>query len=284
MELLKEKFPDYDFPERKFEFISTINVDNVFAFKQKGIVRNTVGFIKDLFSFRFSELLERLLVLLNIRKDPYDTFAEIVALSKKENIQTIFYFLLSEYTTYDTNISPSNFVYKSLIKSIADYLEVGLLPSHFTMKNAVKLKKEKDRMEQIVNKPILKSRQHYVRFILPDTYQNLVELGIEEDHSMGYMDHIGFRASTCTPFYFYDLDFEIQIPIKLHPFAVSDLTLKNHFNYVPAVAKSKIKELINEVKNVDGTFIMIFHNKTMSRNSHNKNWNQVYTDIISENS
>ena len=192
--------------------------------------------------------------------------------------------MLSEYTTYDTNISPSSFVYKSLIKSIADYVDVGLMPSHFTMKNGVKLKKEKDRMDQVVNRPILKSRHHYVRMILPDTYQNLVELGIEEDYSMGYMDDTGFRASTCTPFYFYDLDFEIQIPIKLFPFAVSELTLIKQFNYVPAVAKSKINELIDEVKNVDGTFIMIFHNKTLAKNSHNQNWNQVYIDIISENS
>ena len=282
--LLKEKFPNYDFPVRKFEFISTINVDNVFAYKQKGIVRNTAGFIRDIFSFRFGKLVERFLVLLNLRKDPYDTFDKVVELSKKYNHKTIFFFLLSEYTTYDTNISPSNQVYKSLIKSIADYVDVGLLPSHFTMNNGVKLKKEKDRIEQIVNRPILKSRQHYIRMILPDTYQNLVELGIEEDYSMGYLDDIGFRASTCTPFYFYDLDFEIQMPIKLFPFAVSELTLKNHFNYVPAVAKSKINELIDEVKNVDGTFIMIFHNKSLTKDSYNQNWNQVYIDIISENS
>lgn len=282
--LLKEKFPNYDFPVRKFEFISTINVDNVFAYKQKGIVRNTAGFIRDFFSFRFGKFVERFLVLLNLRKDPYDTFEEIVALSKEHNCKTIFFFLLSEYTTYDTNISPSNFVYKSLIKSIADYVDVGLLPSHFTMNNGVKLKKEKDRIEQIVNRPILKSRQHYVRMILPDTYQNLVELGVEEDYSMGYKDATGFRASTCTPFYFYDLDFEIQIPIKLFPFAVSDLALKNHFNYVPTIAKSKINKLIDEVKNVDGTFIMIFHNKTLAKKSHNQNWNQLYIDTISENS
>ena len=80
--LLKEKFPNYDFPVRKFEFISTINVDNVFAYKQKGIVRNTAGFIRDFFSFRFGKFVERFLVLLNLRKDPYDTFEEIVALSK----------------------------------------------------------------------------------------------------------------------------------------------------------------------------------------------------------
>jgi hypothetical protein len=80
------------------------------------------------------------------------------------------------------------------------------------------------------------------------------------------------------------LDFEIQIPIKLFPFAVSDLALKNHFNYVPTIAKSKINKLIDEVKNVDGTFIMIFHNKTLAKKSHNQNWNQLYIDTISENS
>ena len=72
------------------------------------------------------------------------------------------------------------------------------------------MKKEKNRLEGITNMQTKRSRQHYLRFSLPETYQQLIDLEIEEDYSMGYASHVGFRASTCTPFYFYDLDFEIQ--------------------------------------------------------------------------
>lgn len=280
--LLKEKFPNYAYQSKKFEFIATFDIDNVFAYRHKGFIRNFGGFFRDLFRFQFSNLIERILVLLRFKKDPYDTYDVILKTSKKYGIKTIFFFLIGDYTTYDTNVSSSNSKYKSLIKSIADYVDVGLHPSYFTMKNAEKLKKEKLRLEQIINRPILKSRQHYLRIKLPETYQYLIDLDVAEDYSMGYAKHYGFRASTCTPFYFYDLDFEIQTPLKIFPFAVMDTTLNDYLNYVPAVAKSKIKQLIKEVKAVSGTFILLFHNETLSEDKRWKGWRKMYKEIVSE--
>lgn len=280
--LLKEKFPTFEYQDRKFEFISTIDVDNVYAYKQKGIIRNFGGFFKDLFNLRLDNAIERIAVLLNLKKDPYDTFDLLLDISKKYKIKTIFFFLIGDYTTYDTNVSSSNSTYQSLIKSIADYVDVGLHPSYFTMKSTNKLKIEKKRMEAIVNKPILKSRQHYLRLKLPETYQNLIDLEVEEDYTMGYANHYGFRASTCTPFYFYDLDFEIQTPLKIFPLTVMDTTLNDYLNYVPAVAKSKIEQLKKEVQAVNGTFISLFHNETLSENKRWKGWQRVYKDMTSQ--
>ena len=39
---------------------------------------------------------------------------------------------------------------------------------------------------------------------------------------MGYINHVGFRAGTCTPFLFYDLDFEIQTPLLIYSFNFID--------------------------------------------------------------
>lgn len=282
LEILKVKFPDFEYEKKEFEFISTIDVDNVYAYKQKGILRNVGGFIKDFFTLRLDNFISRLLVLLNFRKDPYDTFDILLDYSKKYNLKTIFFFSLGDYTTFDTNISSSNNKYKSLIKSVADYVNVGLHPSYFTMQNANKLKKEKNKIESILNKPIVKSRQHFLRFKLPETFQNLIDVEISEDYSMVYADQIGFRASTCTPFYFYDLDFEIQTPLKVFPTTIMDTTLNDYLNLVPVVAKSKINNLISEVKNVNGTFIMLFHNETLSENKRWKGWRKVYEDVISQ--
>lgn len=282
LEILKVKFPDFEYEKKEFEFISTIDVDNVYAYKQKGILRNVGGFIKDFFTLRLDNFISRLLVLLNFRKDPYDTFDTLLDYSKKYNLKTIFFFSLGDYTTFDTNISSSNNKYKSLIKSVADYVNVGLHPSYFTMQNANKLKKEKNKIESILNKPIVKSRQHFLRFKLPETFQNLIDVEISEDYSMVYADQIGFRASTCTPFYFYDLDFEIQTPLKVFPTTIMDTTLNDYLNLVPVVAKSKINNLISEVKNVNGTFIMLFHNETLSENKRWKGWRKVYEDVISQ--
>ena len=196
--------------KRKFNYISTIDIDNAYQFKHKGFTRSVGGILKDLSQFNIRNVWLRFMVVFGIRRDPFDMYKRLLFMKKKYKVKTIFFFLLGDYSTYDKNISPGNTNYKLLIKNIADYAEVGIHPSYFSMKNELKTKKEKGILQSIVNFPITRSRQHYLRIELPETYQNLVDLEIKEEYSMGYASHYGFRAGTCTPFYFYDLDFEIQ--------------------------------------------------------------------------
>lgn len=279
-EVLLERFPDYEFPDREFHYISTIDVDNAYAYKHKSFVRSTGGFVNDFFRLKLKSFWDRLTVLLRIKKDPYDQFDQILELSKAHKIQTIFFFLIADYTTFDTNVSASKNKFRLLIKHIADYAMVGLHPSYFTMKNALMLKKEKLRLESITNISTKRSRQHFLRFSLPETYQNLIDLEIEEDYSMGYASHVGFRASTCTPFYFYDLDFEIQTPLKILPFALMDTTLNDYMGLTPKQSLGKIKDLYLEVKKVNGTLITLFHNESISGYLRWRGWQRVYQTML----
>lgn len=281
--VLLNKFPDFHRElndQGRFKFISTVDVDVAFCYKHKGFVRTIGGIINDLIKFKIKDIWIRFLVIFNLKKDPYDVFDWILGLQKQYHIPTTFFFLLSEYTTYDKNISAGNINYKLLIKNVADYAKVGMHPSYFCMKNELKSSKEKKRLEQIVNFPIHKSRQHYLRMALPETYQNLVDLEIVEDYTMGYASHVGFRAGTCTPFYFYDLDFEIQTPLKVFPFAAMDGTLKEYLNYTAKKSYNTILKLADEVKKVNGTFITIFHNESIGGTGQWKGWDKIYENIL----
>jgi hypothetical protein len=280
LEKLKEKFPDYDYETRTYQFISTIDVDNAFAYKHKSLVRTFGAFLKDLFSFNLRNFWDRFAVIVNLKKDPNNTFGTILSLKKKYNVDTVFFFLVADYTTFDTNVSASKNKFKLLIKTMGDYAKVGLHPSYFSMKDEVLLKKEKERLESITNMPMEKSRQHYLRFSLPITYQNLIDLEISEDYSMGYASHIGFRASTCTPFYFYDLDFEIQTPLKIIPFALMDTTLNDYMELTPKQSLERIKILKEEVKAVNGTFVTLFHNESLSNYLRWRGWSRVYESML----
>ena len=219
-------------------------------------------------------------VLTNIKKDPFDTFNSIIKYKNTHQVRTIFFFLIGDYTTFDTNVSASKSKFKLLIKDMVDYARVGLHPSYFTMKDGVLLKKEKDRLESITNMPIKRSRQHFLRVSLPETYQKLIDLEIEEDYSMGYANHTGFRASTCTPFYFYDLDFEIQTPLKIFSFALIDSTLNDYMKLTAKQSLGKIRDLKNIVKSVNGIFITVFHNESLSNYQRWKGWKRVYNSML----
>jgi peptidoglycan/xylan/chitin deacetylase (PgdA/CDA1 family) len=280
LEKLQERFPNYNYLKRDYEFISTIDVDNAYAYKYKSFVRTAGGFLNDFFRFRLSAFWNRFVVLVNIKRDPYNTFSKILKLKKEYKVKTIFFFLVSNYTTFDTNVSPAKNKFRLLIKEMVDYARVGLHPSYFTMNDAALVKREKEQLESITNMSIKRSRQHYLRFSLPETYQNLIDLEITEDYSMGYASHVGFRASTCTPFYFYDLDFEIQTPLKIVPFALMDTTLNDYMQLTPKQSLGKINDLKKEVKAVNGLFVTLFHNESLSGYTRWKGWSRLYESML----
>ncbi len=279
LDRLREKYPDYNFPKRKFQFVATINVSEAYAFRNKGIIRNIGGLLTDIVKFDFERFSRRILVLFRIRKDPYNIYDKILDISTKYNIRTLFFFLFSQYTTFDTNVSYTKRQYKLLIKSIIDYVPFGQLFSYYTMKNSGKMNKEKNHFESVVNRPITKSRQHLNRLEIPKTYQGLIDTGITEEYSMGYDSHCGFRASTCAPFYFYDLDYEIQTPLLIMPNAVIDKILISD-KLTVREAYLKIKQLQYEVQKVNGMFIMTFHSDTFSDLVSNEKWANLYEQVL----
>ena len=280
LKVLKEKFPEYNYKKRTYNYISTIDIDNAFAYKHKSLVRSVGGFFNDLVHFRIVNVWNRFAVTFNIKSDPFDTFQNLLRFKKEYNVKTVFFFLIGDYTTFDTNVSASKEQYKLLIKEMGDYANVGLHPSYFSMQNVAILKKEKERLEHITNSPVQSSRQHYLRFSLPETYQHLIDLEIGEDYSMGYASNVGFRAGTCTPFYFYDLDFEIQTPLKIYPFALMDTTLNDYMKLTPKQSLGRIRDLKNEVKAVNGTFITLFHNESLSDYLRWKGWKRLYESML----
>ena len=202
VEALKELYPDFEIPKRKYKFITTIDVDNAYAYKEKGFVRTLMGYGKAILTLNFQDFRDRTKTLLGIQNDPYDTFDYQEKLVKDQNLTFIYFFLLGDYGVNDKNIPVSNTKFQSLIKSISDHSKIGIHPSFASNNSFNQLEKEVGRLSKVINREIWRSRQHFLKINLPDTYRNLIELDITDDFTMGYASNYGFRAGTCTPFYF----------------------------------------------------------------------------------
>jgi hypothetical protein len=141
---------------------------------------------------------------------------------------------------------------------------------------------EKARLEKLSSKKITKSRQHYLKFNLPDTYNFILSAGITEDYSMGFPEEPGFRAGTCKPFYFYDLKKEKATGLKIFPVTFMESSLMSNLSLNPVEAFEKIGFLLKGVKNVDGTFISLWHNHTISETKNYKEWKSIHEKMINE--
>ena len=186
--------------------------------------------------------------------------------------------MIGDYSTYDKAINPNKKKFVALIKHVADYCDVGLKTSFFAIDNASVLKKEKIKIEAIINKPLIATRQSFSRLNLPDSYRHLIELEIKEDYTMGYVNHMGFRAGSCTPFLFYDLDFEIQTPLKIYSYHMMDYALLNKQSLLDK--KKALNEIIYQIKQVDGEFVPVFHNYTFSDNNRWNGFKELFNLIL----
>jgi hypothetical protein len=189
----------------------------------------------------------------------------------------MFFFQFASYSTYDKNVSPNNNTFRYLIKSVADYSKVSLAASYSSFTNINLLRDEKKRLSNVINRPVDYSRTRYNRVDVPHTYRQLVEAEFTDDFTMGYTHEIGFRAGTCTPFYFYDIPLEVQQPLKVHPFAVHDYSLQ--YMKTEGEILDTIDGVFRQVKNVNGEFLTIFSNELLG-GKQKVNWMQLYAKVI----
>ncbi|GLU43825.1 polysaccharide deacetylase family protein [Allomuricauda sp. NBRC 101325] len=274
---LKARFPKLESKEKDYQFTSIINVTTSHAFAMRGIARTLGGLFVDIGNFKFRNIVRRFAVLFGIQKDPYDNFFELVEIHKKFPIKSMFFFQFAKHSAHDKNVSTNNNKFRFLIKSIADYSIVSLSTSFMSSSNNKVLREEKRQLGNLINRPISYSRLRYNRVNVPAAYRSLVETEFTDDFSMGYTHQIGFRAGTCTPFHFYDINTEIRQPIKIHPFAMHDYSLVN-FKTKEEVFE-RLDEVYRVVKQVKGDLIFVFSNELLGSDQ-NLDWMELYQSIL----
>ena len=262
--------------KKSFNQYCTFDIDNAYAFKHKGTIRTLASFGKDVVNFRKNKIVQRSKLLAGKSSDPYDTYDYILEFCKKHKISHLFFFLLGDYGKNDKNISYDNSALHKLINYLFSDSNIGIHPSYNSFLNPDQIKKEVLRLKNILGSSIDKSRFHFLRFKYPDSCKNLISNEIYNDYSMGYSDLAGFRAGTCTPFYFYDLGKELRTNLKIHPFVYMDGALNDRENISIDDAIFKIKNLKKQVQKVNGQFTAIWHNESLSDLDRWKGWRRVF--------
>lgn len=272
------KYPGMEFPKNKFNFFSTIDIDNAWAFSHKGFLRTSGAALKSILKGDFKALSSRMKVMRGTEEDPYNTFGFLNSVFEGNEDKVKFFFLLGDYGRYDKNVSYKDKHYRNLIKKLNEKYDIGIHPSYAASKKRGKKKVniEKERLEKISGKKITKSRQHFLRLKFPRTYRRLLKAGIEEDFTMGYSAQPGFRAGICTPYLHYDLKREAATNLLITPFQVMDGTLRHYLGLGPDEAFKKIEEIMAEVKNVGGTFVSVWHNETVNDKGLWKGYREVF--------
>ena len=275
---LTEYYPTIIPPKSAYTYLSTIDIDNAYAFAHKGFKRNAGGALLDILSGNIQQLTQRVKSNWNDTKDPYNTF-DIIDTIHQTNHKALQYFvLIGDYAKYDKNPSHTNKGFQVLLKKLSKNYAVGLHPSYVTYDAPEKIYTEKKRLEYIIEKPVTQARCHFLRVNLPNTYRTFMEIGITDDYSMIYASASGFRTGLCTPHLWFDLQKNETTHLTIHPSTVMEGTLRDYNNLSPYEAELIIQKLQTTIKHYGGECVTVWHNDSFVKEQ--QHWIEVYKNMM----
>lgn len=273
------RHPGMPFRSNTFRYKISIDVDQAFAFSHRGAVRNALSFFKNVANGNALFLRSQVQTLLS-KKDPYDTFGYLKTVQQEYALPAIYFVNVGAYSKYDKNVPTTNKQFQKLLNAISGYAEIGLHPSYFSNARPHKFREEKTALEHALQQPVTQSRQHYLKLQLPQTYRNLIAIGIREDYSMGYASHPGFRAGTCTPFYWFDLEQDTATDLKIYPVVYMENAYAEDLGMPPEKALRHMITLTDTVRFYNGCHISIWHNHSVNDALLWKGWRSVFEQSL----
>jgi hypothetical protein len=279
LEKLKAKWPAINCNSPAFHFQPTIDIDTAWAFKHKGTLRCMASAMRDLLSGNRKQIALRKSVVTGKISDPFDNYSWINGIHQSAGLRPIWFFLSGSWGPHDPNSSMHHPAMIALVRDCMQQGEIGIHPSYASHLRPAVISRELKNLSGVTGTVINKSRQHFLRLRLPDTYRHLVQLGIRDDYSMGYASRPGFRAGTCTPFRFYDLLREEETELTVHPFMVMERTYSDYLGIQPAAALQEMLSLAGLVKKYGGEFVSIFHNETLGPDT---GWRETYEELVNK--
>jgi hypothetical protein len=278
--LILQRYPQVRFREKKYRFIPTIDIDHAYAFGHRSFSRTIGGFTRDIGEMNFSGLLRRTRVLLGKEKDPYDNYELIRNIHEASGVKALYFILFADYGKNDNNVSVQDKEFRALIKELDSHGEVGIHPSLSSNREPRLLKKEISRLNRLLGRNVIRSRQHFLKFSFPKTFRNLIRYEITHDYSMGYASEPGFRAGIADPFRFFNLSENEETDLVIHPVTVMDVSLKDYKGLNPEQSLERICSLVDTVRSVNGEFISLWHNESFSEMERWHGWRRVYEEMV----
>lgn len=264
--------------KRNFSVLLTHDIDDIRKYKSR------FHFIRTFFSVLKGRqppmnFLKAMQVCLGWRKDPYDTFDEMIEIDSRLYNDTaapaaspIFFFISGGKGEIDKRYDiRSRAVSEAIGKIKQAGFQIGLHASHEAGRHPELVAAEKAKLESVSGQPVVFNRYHYLSWLEIEDGEHLQSAGMEEDFTMGFPEICGFRLGVCHPVELFD-------PIKIrpmgmieHPMIIMEAALKSEeycFKDISERFEFCVK-LMDETKKHQGELVINWHNNSFADESKN---------------
>jgi hypothetical protein len=225
-----------------------------------------------------------------VQGDPNNTFNFMMTTGERHGLKTTFFLKagVSE-PQFDETYSLEEAPVAPVLREIhARGHELGLHPSYHTYRDGARLKAEFATLlraaERLgLDQPAWGGRQHYLRFVVPETWRHYAAAGLAYDATLAHADQPGFRCGTCYDFPAYDLEQRRPLPLRERPLTVMELTLldREYLGLAAEQAFERIARLAAVCRRFNGRFSLLWHNNALLTRARQRLYEAVVAELAS---
>ena len=202
--------------------------------------------------------------------EPYNTFGEIMRLSEERGLRSAFFFMNHrspepEEADYDL---AHPWVRKLMVEIYRRGHELGVHPSYGSYRDAARTRREFESLKAVaedigIQQDHWGSRQHYLRFEIPTTWQNLEDARVCYDSTLSFHDAVGFRCGTCRPYPVFNLDRRRRLSLVERPLLAMDATLLSYMGLEDEQIIAEMTRLAERCRKYRGECTLLWHNSNL---------------------
>jgi hypothetical protein len=198
--------------------------------------------------------------------------------SLDRQLSSAVYWKTSKRNQHDTGYNLEDRRVRSHARLLQQHgVELGIHPSYETFQSPELFRSEVTRLQEFLGTQRVGGRQHYLRWS-PESWIHWNAAGLAYDSSVGFADHIGFRAGTCIPYRPWLFSQQRRADLIEIPLIAMDSALRGYMAASPHVALTMMRELVGRCRIVGGVFTLSWHNTTLM----NSEYNTIYLALLDE--
>jgi len=204
---------------------------------------------------------------------------EIVGLARSESVDTAVYWKCCGPGLHDTGYDPRHTRIRAMISQFQEMgVEMGIHASYQSFDSRTQFRAEVAALKNLLGTGRLGGRQDFLRW-RPETWMEWESQGITYDASVGFADHIGFRAGTCHPYHPWLLSRGREAELLEIPLLVMDSTLLGYMRLQADDALQRVREMVARCRAVGGVFTLLWHNTRIMDLGHKSLYQQLLHDL-----
>ncbi len=213
--------------------------------------------------------------LANTRRDPFDTFDQLIEFAGGNTVQ--FNFLGKRPRHFDCWYDIDHSTVLKTIRALQQAGHtIGFHPSREAHADRERFGLELESVRRVAGTPVTTGRHHYLLFDAPTTWQLWEDHGMTEDSTVGYRDVLGYRTGMAIDFPVFNFKTRKMLRLRERPLTIMDITFAEYQGEDPHENRQQTyANMVHAAAHLGVQLSILWHNSSIQTPKWASEWQAI---------